>query len=108
MGAAVAPILRTKAQDANLDPEVASRIQIVLEETRLEEVMDAATGITVTMKRGTEVVASAEGKQLWAMQIALPLAYPQTSLKIEQGRVVLSPSGVLIDLKTGKIMGVPK
>lgn len=105
MGQAVNPLLKSKAGEKDLDPEVATRIRVVLAKTGglpQTAVTDPATGVTVSLENdGTTLAATRAGLMLWKCQFG---GEAGTSLKIEDGKVVVLPSGTVVDFATGKIL----
>ena len=111
MGPAVRPLLRAKAKEENLDPEVATRIETALEKIDAavpggRTVTDAATGITVSVDDGAHnsLTATRNGKVLWKVVLLRPQI---DTIKIVAGNVIVSPNGATIDLATGVALSIP-
>ena len=103
---AVRPPLEAKAKERGLDPEVASRIEHILDRLCPKEgktVTDRATGITVSVIGGggmVEAKDSATGKLLWQTKVTWGKA---AAVRIEGDKVHVEPIGWVIVLKTGKL-----
>jgi|GEM_PF-2533637 len=99
--------LEARAKEKDLDPEVASRIEQILEKFDPKEgrtVTDRASGVTVSIAGGGTTVTgkdTATGKALW--QTKLPGNQKATNLKLAGAQVQVEPAGWLIDLKTGRL-----
>lgn len=111
MGQATHPLLKAKLAEKGLDPEAANRIALVLKKTTLTEpagrsATDEATGITVTLSDdGRKVSASKDGKVIWMMSWD---GLKAETVAIMDGQVLLRPSGILLDLASGKMMARAK
>ena len=98
--------LEAKAKTKDLDPEIASRIELVLDELPGDKsVTDAASGITVSIgDKGTSVLAHNKGgRMIWKTMLG---GLGAKALKISAGRVTVEPAGYVIDLATGKITAI--
>ena len=105
----VMPVLEDKAKEKNLDPEVASRIEHILERFDPKEgvtLKDRPSGITVSIVKGGNMLkaTSKDGKTLWEVK----LTGKATSIRIDQGQVHVQPLRWIVDLKTGKILSSPR
>ena len=96
--------LEAKAREKGLDPEVASRLEFIMERLLGDAaVTDAATGITVRILRGGEVIEGGrDGKRIW--QTGVPAG--GKDLKIEKGNVKVLPIHWTLDIKTGKVINI--
>lgn len=99
------PALEAKAKEKGLDPEIASRIELILDEMPgNKSVTDAASGITVSVgDGGTSVQAHKDGKNIWKVMVG---GNAVKTLKITGGQVRADPAGWVIDLQTGKILQI--
>ncbi len=110
MGPSVRVVLNEKLQEKKLNPEVTQRIKLVLakvppapgEESKI--VTDTVTGITFTLSDdGTALTASRGDKILWTTRFAK--TRPATSIKLEEGQVIVNPQGWTYDPATGRRVG---
>lgn len=103
MGEPVQALLKAKLKEPGLDPEVANRIETVLEKTSplKREVTDEKTGITVSIQPDGSIAAMQNGRMLWRIMALRP---QPTSLKLQNGQVIVTPGDSGIDLATGKLL----
>lgn len=107
MGKAAHPFLNDALKLADFDQEARSRIKIILGEkpTLLgqegQSVIDPASGVTVAIAGGGNVLAATKGGALiWKAH----LTGNATTLKLENGLVIVSPDDVACDPATGKLV----
>ncbi len=108
MGEPVRVDLEAKAKEKGLDPEVASRIEQILDRLCPKEgttVTDRASGITVSLAGdGTTLEArdGAAGKMLWQLKFG----GKATKIRLDSGQVLAQPIGWVVDVRTGKVLHV--
>jgi len=106
MGQPVRPTLEAKAKEKGLDPEVASRIEQILDRLYPKEgrtVIDAPSGVKVSLSDdGTSLEARdcVSGKMLWQLK----LGGKATDIRVDGGQVSVRPIAWLVDLRTGKVL----
>jgi hypothetical protein len=110
LGEAAAALVKAKLQEKIEDPEVASRLQLVLKKVTPApegtEVTDEASGITVSIQPAgggnNQVIQARRGGQvIWQTNLGAAV----TSLKLLDGQVLVRPSGFVLDVATGRMMG---
>ena len=104
-GARAKAALEAKAKQADLDPEVAHRIEQILGEAGERAARTATcpkTGITVSLTPdGGALSATLQGKRLWT----LSLRQPCSKVTIRGSAAVVEPINWTVDLQTGRITG---
>lgn len=106
LGEPVRATLEAKVREKGLDPEVASRIEQILDRLCPKEgktVADRASGITVSLGGdGTTLEAkdTATGKMLWQLK----LGGKATDIRVDGGQVSVRPISWVVDLRTGKVL----
>jgi hypothetical protein len=105
LGEAIQPLAKAKLQEKNLDPEIVHRLGLVIKATTPmqegTEVTDEATGITVSIQPGGQIVQASRGGQvIWTSGYGLT-----TSLRLKDGQLTILPRGFLIELTTGRMLG---
>jgi hypothetical protein len=105
MGKAAHLMLREARKRKGLDPEIAQRIDMLLEPpppVPAKSATDPATGITVSVEPDGTVAARKNGKMLWKLR----MGHKATAVRIVNGRVFASPNNAEIDLRTGKLLSM--
>jgi len=111
LGESVRAPLEAKAREKGLDPEVASRIEQILDRLGGPEggtVTDPASGITVSLDAtGRKLMATnhrfeSGPRVIWRVE----LSARATAIQLVNGQIVVKPSGWVVDVRTGKVLSI--
>ena len=96
--------LEAKAKEKDLDPEVASRLEVILDRLPGDNVVTvAASGITISIAHSGEVIEGRkDGRRLW--QTGVPAG--GKDLSIDRGNVRVLPIHWTLDIRTGKVVNI--